>query len=53
MENTNFDFDFSFENTENNYYIITGSGNANSEASIEQYQIENNKKIFDFYKTLF
>jgi hypothetical protein len=39
--------------TENNYYIITGSGNANSEASIEQYQIENNKKIFDFYKTLF
>ena len=29
MGNTNFDFDFSFENT------------------------ENNKKIFDFYKTLF
>ena len=34
----------------NNYYIITGSGNFNTNARIEQYTIRNNKGLYNFYK---
>jgi len=33
-----------------NYYIITGSGNFNTNARIEQYTIRNNKELYTFYK---
>ena len=34
----------------NNYYIITGSGNFNTNARIEQYTIRNNKELYNFYR---
>lgn len=33
-----------------NYYIITGSGNFNQNARIEQYTIRNDKKLYNFYR---
>lgn len=50
---TNFHCDthakISLVKTENNYYVIEGSGNMSSNSRIEQYIFENNKEVFDFH----
>jgi len=35
--------------TENNFYIVEGSGNLSGGSRIESYLIDNNKKIYDFH----
>jgi hypothetical protein len=35
--------------TKDNYYTFEGSGNMSSNAQIEQYLLENNKEVYDFY----
>jgi hypothetical protein len=34
----------------NNYYVIDGSGNFTTNARIEQYSFENNRKLYEFHK---
>lgn len=36
--------------TNNDYFVVQGSGNLSENAFFEQYVIENNKKAYDFYK---
>ena len=39
--------------TRKNYYIVETSSNLNENPQLEQFSIENSKKVFDFYKSMF
>lgn len=39
--------------TRKNYYVVETSSNLNENPQLEQFSIENSKKIFDFYKSMF
>lgn len=39
--------------TEENHYVVEGSGNWSENAKYEQYLLGNNKGLFDFRKELF
>lgn len=41
------------ETHKGNQYVISGSANLRSSANIEQFEIENNPELFEFYKTMF
>lgn len=39
--------------TRKNYYVVETSSNLNENPQLEQFSIENSKKVFDFYKSMF